>query len=216
MQALVVYESMYGNTHTVAERIGEGLSSGGWEVEVVPVEQAATARLAKADLVVVGGPTHIHGMSTKLSRGQAVAEQTLQAEAAKGHELEVDPDAEGEGLRDWFDGLDLVRPVLAAAFDTRFGASPLLTGRASKGINRKLVHHGCEVVVPPESFVVDKDTHLVDGEEERAAAWGRALLEGVVAKAKGLHWPEVAAAEPDPAAHLDDVLESGGRYAPPR
>jgi hypothetical protein len=185
MRALVVYESMYGNTHTVAGRIAEGLADLG-EVEVVPVGEATAERVGAADLVVVGGPTHIHGMSSKMSRTQAVTEQTLAAEEAKGHEHEVDPDAEGPGLRDWFDDLHLERTVLSAAFDTRLEGSPALTGRASKGINRRMAHHGFRVVTAPESFLVDKATHLLDGEEDRAVAWGRQLIADLAVLAPGL------------------------------
>jgi len=56
MRAIVVYESMYGNTHLVAGAIGAGLSTL-FDVSVVPVAQADPAVLAGADLVVVGGPT---------------------------------------------------------------------------------------------------------------------------------------------------------------
>lgn len=40
MKALVVYESMYGNTHKVARHVAEGLCAAGLEVEVVPVATA--------------------------------------------------------------------------------------------------------------------------------------------------------------------------------
>jgi hypothetical protein len=211
MRALVVYESMYGNTHTVALRIAEGLASAPEvHVDVVAVGDASAERLAAADLLVVGGPTHMHGMSSKLSRGQAITEQTLEAEAKKGHPHEVDPDAEGPGLRDWFDALHGQPPLLAAAFDTRFDASALLVGRASKGIARRLRRHHFEVVAEPESFLVDAETHLVDGEEERAVAWGRTLL-GAVAQVPRPDGDGVGAAVRD----MDAILESGGRFAPP-
>jgi hypothetical protein len=186
MRALVVYESLYGNTHTVAVRIGEGLASvPEVHVDVVAVGDATPERVAAADLVVVGGPTHIHGMTTAFSRKQAVTEQTLEAEAKKGHPHEVDPDAEGPGLRDWFDGLHLDHEVLAAAFDTRLDGKPMLTGRASKGIAKRMAHHSFRMVTAPESFLVDGATHLVDGEEERAVAWGKALLAEVNELAPG-------------------------------
>ena len=63
MKAVVVYESMYGNTHQVADAIGRGLAGSG-EVVVVPVAQAAPALVTNADLVVVGGiarQLHQHG-----------------------------------------------------------------------------------------------------------------------------------------------------------
>ena len=71
MRAVVVYESMYGNTHQVADAIGAGLRSS-FEVSVVPVSEAGPAVLADADLVVVGGPTHVHGMSRAGTRKAAV------------------------------------------------------------------------------------------------------------------------------------------------
>jgi hypothetical protein len=187
MRALVVYESMYGNTHTVALRIGEGLASApDVQVEVVNVGEATPERVAAADLVVVGGPTHIHGMTSAMSRKQAVTPATLEAEAKKGHPHEVEADAEGPGLRDWFDGLALHESVLAGAFDTRLSGNPLLTGRASKGIARRMAHHSFRLVTAPQSFLVDADTHLLPGEEERAVAWGAALLPAVQALAPGL------------------------------
>ncbi|HMQ24565.1 MAG TPA: flavodoxin domain-containing protein [Acidimicrobiales bacterium] len=174
MRALVIYESMYGNTHTVAEHIGTGLAAeNGITVEVVPVGDATPERLAAADLVVVGGPTHIHGMTTEMSRHQAVAPETLAHEEDKGHHLEVDPDAEGPGLRDWFDGLEKGQATLAAAFDTRMHGPGALTGRAGKGITKRLHRHGFTVVADPESFLVDGTNHLDPGEVAHAEQWGR-------------------------------------------
>ena len=40
MRAVIIYESMYGNTHTIAEAIARGLEPGN-EVAVVPVAGAA-------------------------------------------------------------------------------------------------------------------------------------------------------------------------------
>ena len=174
MRAVVVYESMYGNTHLIADAVAEGLAPVG-EVEVVPVERADAALLGSAQLVVVGGPTHIHGMSTKLSRQGAV-----QDAAKPEKELTLDPDAEGPGLRDWFETVEGL-PARAAAFDTRMeGPPPIVTGRASKGIAKRLRHHGCELVVEPMSFLVTKDNQLVDHEREHAREWGTALAAHVV------------------------------------
>ncbi len=55
MKALVVYHSLYGNTRTVAEAIGEEIAG---EVEVVHVDDAPATGLNAYDLVVVGAPTH--------------------------------------------------------------------------------------------------------------------------------------------------------------
>jgi hypothetical protein len=175
MKAVVVYESMYGNTHHVASAIGEGLRSQA-EVSVVPVEGADRDLLASADLLVVGGPTHAHGMSHESTRKAAV-----EAAQKPDADLELDPDAEGPGLREWFSTLDQVG--LAAAFDTRMHGPPALTGRASKGIARKLHHHGATLLTDPESFLVTKENHLEPDEEERARIWGTELAITAASKA---------------------------------
>ena len=59
---------------------------------VVPVSQAGPAVLAGADLVVVGGPTHAHGMSRASTRKAAV-----QAADKPVSPLTVEPDALGPG-----------------------------------------------------------------------------------------------------------------------
>ncbi len=176
MRAVIVFESMYGNTHLVAEAIAAGLVSGsGMDVEVVPVSGAGPHTTDDADLVVVGGPTHVHGMSRASTRKGA-------AEAAQKPDsgLALEPDALGNGLREWLATVAAAqtsgqaRPK-AAAFDTRFHGAAALTGRASKSIARELRHHGFGLVAPPESFLVTRENHLDQGEEDRAQAWGAAL-----------------------------------------
>ena len=167
MRVLVVYESMYGNTHTVADHIGAGFGDDS-EVLVVSVRDALELPIDTFDLLVVGGPTHAHGVSTFTSRKAA------QEAAAGDDELELDPDAPGLGLRDWFKTLEGHRRF-AAAYDTRIDAPPVLTGRASKGIARRLHRHEFQLLTEPESFLVDKQNHLLAGEADRAGEWGEAL-----------------------------------------
>lgn len=176
MRAVVVYESMYGNTHAIADAIGHGLAPIG-EVIVVPVGQVSQELVGTADLLVAGGPTHVHGLSRPSTRKAAV-------DAAKepGKELYLEPDAGDAGLREWLASLGTVA-AWAAAFDTRISAPALLTGRASKGISRQLEDHGCSIVAGPESFLVDKENHLEPGEEARARAWGQRLADAVRAAA---------------------------------
>ena len=172
MKAVVVYESMYGNTHLIADAIAEGLRPDA-EVEVLPVGRANAEALTGMDLLVVGGPTHAHGMSRASTRDAAV-----DAATKPGADLEVDPDAEGEGLRDWFEQIG--RSMCdAAAFDTRIHGPAPLTGRASKGIAKRLRTHGATLVVEPESFLVTKDGRLLPDEAAHARAWGAQLGEAI-------------------------------------
>jgi hypothetical protein len=172
MRAVVVYESMYGNTRLVADAIGAGLGTV-FDVRVVPVSAATAAVLDGADLVVAGGPTHAHGMSRAATRKAAV-----EAADKPGSGLKVEPDPLGPGLRDWFGSLGHYR-VKAAAFDTRIHGPAALTGRASKGVARLLRAHGFDVIADPESFLVTKQDRLEPQEITRAREWGGLLAAGI-------------------------------------
>jgi hypothetical protein len=174
MRALVVYESMYGNTHVVADAIGEGLTAR-YQVMVVPVAKATGNLLERADLLVVGGPTHAHGVSRANTRQAAMADARR-----PGSTLTIDPAAEGPGLRDWLAGLPKTLHARAAVFDTRIDLPAVLTGRAAKGIAGQLRKHGLPMVAEPESFLVTKQNTLKPGEVTRARQWGRGLT-GTVA-----------------------------------
>jgi hypothetical protein len=167
MRALVVYESMYGNTRVIASNIADGLRAT-HEVTLVPVVEATPELLAGAGLLVVGGPTHMHGMSRASSRRMAA-----QAAAKENSGLSLDPGARA-GIRDWLNGVAGDR-ALAAAFDTRFKGVPAFTGRASRPIGRLLERHGCRIIAAPASFLVSKQNTLLDGEAERARQWGMTL-----------------------------------------
>jgi menaquinone-dependent protoporphyrinogen IX oxidase len=168
MRALVVYESMYGNTRAVAGEIADGLRTD-YEVTLVPVAEASPQLLAGADLLVAGGPTHMHGLSSASSRRMAAA-----AAAKDGSELRLDRDAGGPGLRDWLRNLGH-RDDLAAAFDTRINGVPAFTGRASRPIAKLLKRHGYRLAAAPESFLVTSQSTLLDGEAARARRWGMTI-----------------------------------------
>jgi len=54
MNALIVYDSTYGNTEKIAKAIGAAI---GGTVRVVRISEADAAALGKADLLVVASPT---------------------------------------------------------------------------------------------------------------------------------------------------------------
>jgi hypothetical protein len=178
MKVAVVYESMFGNTHEIAEAIGDGVREArpDAEVERVPVSEAGPDRIGSVDLLVVGGPTHIRGMTSGMSRRMGISgEQKAEASGQPAHELE--PEAEGPGVRDWFASLPMASVASrAAAFDTRL-PNPM-SGGAAHGIARRLRRHGYELVAEPEGFVVeDSYGPLRAGEAERAKQWGASLVQ---------------------------------------
>jgi hypothetical protein len=138
---------------------------------VIPLAEARRERFGDADLLVVGGPTHFHGMSRPRSRKWAAA-----IAHKPSNDLVLDRHADGPGVRDWLATLGHGHGhTKVAAFDTRYTGLASLTGRASKAISRKLRKHGFEVVAKPESFLVDSKHHLELGEEARAQEWGKRL-----------------------------------------
>jgi hypothetical protein len=167
MTALVVYESMYGNTRAIAEAIAEALTAAGNDATAVPVGDAPSA--PTADLLIVGGPTHMHGLTTSMSRHMAV-----KAGEEDGHHLE--PGAGDElGLRQWLRALPERDGERAAAFDTRGDAKAALTGSAARGIARRLRHRGYTVVGSDSYLVDDAEGPLQEGELDRAREWATSV-----------------------------------------
>ncbi|NEM90067.1 flavodoxin domain-containing protein [Galbitalea soli] len=165
MKALVVYESMFGNTRMIADDIAAGLRSG-FETEVVRVGEAPSEVPEGTDLLVVGAPTHAMTMSLPRTRREAAREVE---DPERG--LQLEPLALGIGVREWIGALPPATGIYAA-FDTRATAPRLLTGRAATRIAARLEQLGLIGCVRPESFRVTMENELLAGEAERAREWG--------------------------------------------
>ncbi|HEX6330328.1 MAG TPA: flavodoxin [Actinomycetota bacterium] len=171
MNALVVYESMFGNTAAVGEAVATALREHGVDVTAGSTTRLSSGDAAGVDLVVVGGPTHVHGMSRASSRNQAAGDPGNTYDAPT-----VEP-----GLREWIEALPAGDGRLAAAFDTRIDKPVVLTGSAAKGIARRLQRRGYRLLVAPECFLVTTKNRLLDGEIDHATAWGGRLSEAASA-----------------------------------
>lgn len=176
MNALVIYESVYGNTRRIAEAVRDALSDFG-QVSIRPVHEAGPP--GEVDLLVVGGPTHMHGLSTGHSR-------RMGADAANEEEdVRLEPGATAEpGLRRWLGDLDKCEHTPAASFDTRLDRPAAFTGSASRGIARRLRRRGYEVVGSESFLVEDSEGPLEEGELERARIWGAGLGARIAGKAR--------------------------------
>ncbi len=143
MNALVVYDSAYGNTEKIAKAIGEAI---GGQVKILRSSEA-TSSLAGVDLLIAGAPTY-GGRPTP-----AMLEflDKIPANCLKG--------------------------VRTAAFDTRLTSRfAAVFGYAAGKIGAGLDARGGTQIVPPEGFLVKgKKGPLVDGETERASAWGKTI-----------------------------------------
>jgi hypothetical protein len=167
MRAVVVFESMFGTTRTVAYAVADGLSTR-YEVTVRPVGDVCAEDLAGIDLLVVGAPTHVRGLSRPRTR-QAAAER-----AHAQPELALEPAATGPGIREW---LSTLGPFRVAVFDTRAKAPRVFTGAAGPKIARALRRRGCSLIARPKSFLVIGSNRLAAGETVAAILWGELLAQ---------------------------------------
>ena len=177
MDVAIVYESLFGNTRSVAEAIADGVRQAdpSAHVDLLPVAGAKTEQVARAQLLVVGGPTHMRGMTSDMTRRKGL-ESEEQAARDKGRAFAPESGAAGPGVRDWFGALPKAAPgAHAAAFDTRAGFR--LAGGAAKKISQRLRRHGYDLVGRPAGFIIEgTEGPLRDGEREKAVAWGAALV----------------------------------------
>jgi len=165
LRALVVFESMFGNTEQVAAAVAHGLQLEGIDTGLLEVHAAPATLSPDVDLLVVGGPTHGFSMSRVSTRADAVR-QGAPAERAT------------LGLREWLQAVDLdaSRPPSLATFDTRVTKVRWLPQAAAASAARAGRHRGLEPVAKPIGFLVDDIRGpLVERELGRAVAWGRRL-----------------------------------------
>ena len=154
MNSVVIYASRNGNTRKIAEAIADELRQRG-TTQLFAAEEAPAVLPEGTDLVVIGGPTEVHGMTKPL----AEVFDRFAPEALLG--------------------------VVAAAFDTRLHGARWLTGSAGAGAEKKLQHAGARMIAPAESFFVRNEEgaeksegpKLEPGELERAAQWATTLAE---------------------------------------
>lgn len=177
MHVVIVFESLMGTTRQVAEAIADGFRA----TTGVDVTCTSGADLLdeppdlRADLLVVGAPTHFLGMPGERTRNLWVEGQ-VKAERRGRPRAHLEPRAAQPGVREWIDRLPPApRGSLAATFDTRLDKP--LAGGAAPRIARRLGQVGYDLVVDPEGFIVeDMEGPLRDGELERARAWAGTVL----------------------------------------
>ena len=166
MKAIVVYESLWGNTAAIARAIAAGIGPG---TKAVTTDAASIEEVAEADLVVAGAPVLGFSLPT-----DAMRDSVAKTEA----DAPTQPDLAHPSLRSWLDALPAANGP-AAAFETRIWWSP----RGATGdIEKRLERAGYRLVAKAQKFVVkDKYGPLREGEEERARLWGRELASAIQA-----------------------------------
>jgi len=62
-KVIVVYDTRFGNTEEIARALALGMEKQGVEVDCVKVDEVDVDGLVEYDLLSIGGPTHMAGMS---------------------------------------------------------------------------------------------------------------------------------------------------------
>jgi flavodoxin len=156
MKAMVVYDSVFGNTEQVAQAMGRAL---GWpgDAEVRRVTEVQPERLAGLELLIVGSPTRAF-QSTPATRRLL---RSIPAHGLEGVKVAA--------FDTRFSEEDLDSAILSFMVK--------LFGYAAKPIANRLRKKGGELALPPEGFIVEgTEGPLRRGELERAADWARQLV----------------------------------------
>lgn len=164
MKAVVVYESLWGNTAAVARAVADGIGEG---AVALPTAEAGPDAVADADLIVAGGPVFAFHLSSERTRSDIRDHPEPGAPA---------PDLSGPSIREWLEALP-AGSAKFASFDTEV-RGPF--GKGAPTIAKEMEAKGYRRVAKPEGFIVQgKYGPLRDGEEDRARRWGETLRAAV-------------------------------------
>ena len=157
MKAMVVYDSVFGNTGQIAQAIGQALGSPE-NVEILQVGNVKPEQLTGLTLLIVGSPTRQFsptGATTSFLKN-------IPKNGLKGIKVAA------------FDTrftVSAIERVRILAFFVK------IFGYAAKPIADRLEKKGGELAIPPEGFYVgDTEGPLLEGELERAADWAKQIV----------------------------------------
>jgi len=155
MQALVIYDSVFGNTEKIAQSIAEGLRTT-HETQCLHAGSVSIAQILNADIVVMGSPT-----------------RSFRATPATHSVLEAIPSGALQGKKvAAFDTRLLMTGVKGLLFRKIIDKG----GYAAPLIASELQSKAGTLALPAEGFFVKgEEGPLVNGELERAVDWGRKL-----------------------------------------
>ena len=155
MQALVVYDSVYGNTERIAQAIGSVLGAP-HEIRVRRVGDVKPADLANLNLLMVGSPTQQFRATPAIKKFLGgIRRDELNGVQVAAFDTRL-------GMEDM---PSRILPPFVKIFG--YAAKPIADGLASKG---------GKLVTPPEGFLVKgMEGPLKEGELERATRWAEQL-----------------------------------------
>ena len=158
MKAMVVYDSIFGNTEQIAQAIGNALGSPK-DVEILRVGDVKPEHLTGLDVLIVGSPTRRFRPTSAISNFL----KSIPKNGLKGIKVAA---FDTRFTMDEIESSIFILPILVSIF-----------GYAAKPIADKLKKKGGELAIPPEGFFVEgTEGPLKEGELERAADWAKQII----------------------------------------
>jgi len=151
MKAMVVFDSVFGNTAKIAQAIGDTISSQG-EVSVVKISEVDSGQLEGLDYLFVGSPPRAFSPTPAIkSFLKGLGRQSLVGVKVAAFDTRAD--------------LSTVNSRLLEIMVKFFGY-------AAEPIAECMTRKGGEMIIAPEGFLVlGTEGPLGNGELERAALW---------------------------------------------
>ena len=155
MKALVVYDSLYGNTEKVARAIADAVGG-----EAKSVGKLDLSELKDLDLLIASSPTHGGRPSPSMQEFlNRIPNNALQGVKVAAFDTRFEKSEHGIGLRLLMTVINFAAPRIAKALESKGG----------------------KLVAEPEGFIVSgKEGPLKKGELERAKKWGGDVINKTV------------------------------------
>lgn len=156
MKALIVYDSVFGNTEKVAQGMGDALASQA-DVQTLRVGDIKREHLAELDVLIVGSPTRGFSPTPDTKNWlRALAPNSLKGVKVAAFDTRIEAETVNSAILSF-----MVK----------------IFGYAAKPIGDRLVKKGGDLTLPLAGFFVDdSEGPLREGELERAAEWVLKLL----------------------------------------
>lgn len=153
MKGLIIYDSFFGNTEKVAQKIAESLGT-----NVIKVCDAKVSDLEGLDYLIVGSPTRAFRPSKDITDFlKSIPTDGISKVRTGAFDTRIDP-------------ADVNNPILNIMVK--------LFGYADKPIANLLQKKGGQMAIPNAGFdVLESEGPLREGELERAAEWALRILD---------------------------------------
>ncbi len=156
MKALVIYDSVFGNTEKIAQAMGQALASEG-DAEAARVGDVKPEHLTELDALLVGSPTRAFSPTPATKDFlKGLAPNSLNGVKVAAFDTRIAVEETGPAILKF-----LVK----------------IFGYAAKPIANRLTKKGGTLIMEPEGFFVqDTEGPLREGELERAADWAKQII----------------------------------------